>query len=292
MSSLQEKINQIFVARFGPTPLKERLNDIQREHQELQQFPWRDMASLKEETGDLLTSLIQLCTECDWDYKALIQNTLDKIERRKLQYGRLGRKYNVVIYGGAFNPIHKGHIAVAQALLNYCNLFDEVWLMPCNDHMDRKELAPAEHRLEMCRIAAAKDRRIQVFDYEIINNFAGDSYNLLNRLIHDPNYYDLYTFYFAMGVDNANKMHTWSHYEEIQHMITCVVFDRPGYLTSPEGWFRRYPHIYLSLENEGILVNISSTAIREKFRDVDYDDLGQVIDPDVFKYMIEHKLYR
>jgi len=290
LSELQEKIDRIFVSRFGPTPLGERLKDIQREHQELQQFPWRDMASLKEETGDLLTSLLQLCSECDWDYQTLIQNTLDKIERRKNQYLRLGRKYNVVIYGGAFNPIHKGHIAVAKAILNYCNNFDEVWLMPCNDHMEGKDLAPAEDRLEMCRIAAKGDGRIKVFDYEIKKDLAGDTYHLLNQLQHDPKYYDNYTFYFALGMDNALKMNTWSRYEEIQHMITCVVFNRMGYATPTEGWFLKDPHIYLKLEKE--LINVSSTYIREKFQDVSYEDLGSVLDIEVFNYMIEHKLYR
>jgi len=79
--------------------------------------------NLKEEAGDLLASVIQLHTENGWSIE---EKTLEKIQRRKQQYRTLGRKTKVAIYGGAFDPITKGHIQVAQFILNTSKEFDEV----------------------------------------------------------------------------------------------------------------------------------------------------------------------
>ena len=62
---MQEKVNQVFKKNFGYTPLSTRLKDIEREFFELRDYT--DIKNLKEETGDLLCSLIQLCNESGWE---------------------------------------------------------------------------------------------------------------------------------------------------------------------------------------------------------------------------------
>lgn len=103
IKEIQKQVDNKFREHFGYTPLKERLKDIQNEFFEL--MKWQDVKNLKEETGDLLASLIQLCSESGWDSEELIQNTLTKIDGRAEQYKTLGRKTKVAILGGAFNPI-------------------------------------------------------------------------------------------------------------------------------------------------------------------------------------------
>ena len=176
---LQKKVDEKFREHFGYTPLRERMSDLQREFFEL--MKWQDVNNLKEEAGDLLASLTQLCSESGWNSEDLILNTLKKIDTRADQYKTLGRKTKVAILGGAFNPIHNGHIQLAQFVLNASGEFDEVWLMPANNHMYNKDMASPEHRLKMCELAAKKDARIKVFDYEIAHNLKGETYYFFKR---------------------------------------------------------------------------------------------------------------
>jgi len=164
LQNIQKRIDEVFKHNFGYTPLTERLKDINRENLELQRYV--DVPNLKEEAGHLITSALQLCNENGWDAAELIHNTLETINRRHEQYRTLGRKVKVALLGGAFNPITKAHIQMAQFVLNTSGEFDEVWLMPAYDHMNGKQMESAEHRLEMCRIASQVDGRIKVFDYE------------------------------------------------------------------------------------------------------------------------------
>ena len=139
LKDLQKLIDEKFKEHFSYTPLNERLNDIQREFFEL--MKWQDVNNLKEEAGDLLSSVLELCSESGWDAEELIKNTLKKIDRRSDQYKTLGRKTRVAILGGSFNPVHDGHIQLAQFVLNTSGQFDEVWLMPNFASIAGKDMA-------------------------------------------------------------------------------------------------------------------------------------------------------
>jgi len=96
---LQKKVDEVFLKNFGYTPFTERLKDIQREFFEL--MKWNDINNLKEETGDLMSSIIKLCSESGWDFSELVETTLNKINNRSEQYKTLGRKVKVAIFGTA-----------------------------------------------------------------------------------------------------------------------------------------------------------------------------------------------
>src|ERR1700710_1637333 len=100
---LQAAVNEKFLAIFGRTPLKERLDDILRLAIRTSRFS--DVENLKEQSSDLLNSVLQLCSECGWNADELSALNLAKIERRRAQYQSLGRKLKVAIFGGAFDPI-------------------------------------------------------------------------------------------------------------------------------------------------------------------------------------------
>lgn len=259
ISALLRKINKVYVSSFGRTPLKQRLLDIQKETFELSRYV--DLKSMKEEAGDLLTTLLQLFNECEWDINEVVDQNLAKIRKRRKQYKALGRKSQVAILGGAFDPITLGHIQVAQLILNQSMTFDEVYLMPCYNHIFNKKMVSPEHRLEMCRIAAQVDGRIKVFDYEIANKFSGETYNLAKRLFEDKEYKDTHSFSFVIGLDNANSFDTWVNYEELERLARFVVVPRTG--EKPKkgvNWYLKPPHIFL--EPDEPLMEMSSTKVR------------------------------
>jgi len=295
MKDLASKILLTFAKNFGRTPLKQRLDDILGEAQELHRYS--DLKNLKEEAGDLLCSTIQLANECGWTPKELIEATLAKIESRQLQYKSLGRKTKVAILGGAFDPITKGHIQVAQFVLNTSKVFDEVWIMPCFAHMYGKKMASAEDRLEMCKLAAKEDGRIRIFDYEIKNQFAGQTYHLVKRLQDEDFAKHQYDFSLIIGQDNANSFDKWVEYELLERLIRFVIVPRKGVEFDPKvTWYLNQPHIYLNSESP--IMEVSSTEVRRRinlqeweFSDPEVVGADRVLNHDVYWYIMEHKLY-
>jgi hypothetical protein len=128
LAQLSAQIADHFHGAFGRTPLAERVQGILAQATILGRFA--DLDQLRDEAGDLLCSLLQLCSECGWEPAALAEATLAKIEARRDIYARLGRKLKVALPGGAFDPIHRGHLEVATEVLRLGGV-DEVWLMPC-----------------------------------------------------------------------------------------------------------------------------------------------------------------
>jgi nicotinate-nucleotide adenylyltransferase len=284
---LQKKIEEKFKENFGYSSFRERMFDIQNEFFELMR--WQDVKNLKEESGDLLSSLIMLCAENGWNYEELILNTLSKIDKRADQYKTLGRKTKVAILGGAFNPIHKGHIQLAQFVLNASGEFDEVWLMPCFSHMYGKDMTSAEDRLEMCRIAAKVDNRIKIFDYEIRNQLKGETYYFFKKLKEETELNEKYQFAMIIGLDNANTFDKWVNYQELERMAKFVVVPRKGIDRDLNvNWYLQKPHIFLNMEPS--IIEISSTNIRVHFSN-NSTEVINYLDKDVYKYIIENKLY-
>lgn len=277
MKKIQNKVNEKFLEAFGDTPLAQRLEDIFGEAIEL--YRYTNLRNIKEETGDLLASLLQLCNECEWDYEELVQATLDKIDRRKLQYKSLGRKVKVALLGGAFNPPTKGHIQLAQFVLDSSRTFDEVWLMPCYQHMYSKEMVSSEQRLEMCELAAKADGRIKVFDYEIRNQLSGETYHLVKRLLGEKFAKDQYDFSFIISMDNANTFDKWVNYEYLERLIRFVVVPRAGVKKDENvNWYLKEPHIYLG-NNESSIIETSSTQVREILKTITLKELAQSVTP-------------
>ena len=304
LNALLKRINQTYTSIFGRTPLKQRLNDIQKEAFELCRYT--DLKSMKEEAGDLLTTLLQLYNECEWNPEEVIDANLLKIRKRKNQYKALGRKVQVAILGGAFDPITLGHIQAAQLILNQSLVFDEVWVMPCYDHIFNKKMVSPEHRLEMCNIATRNDGRIKVFDYEIANKLSGETYNLAKRLFEDKKYKDSHSFSFVIGLDNANSFDTWVNYEELERLVRFVVIPRTG--EKPKkgvNWYLKPPHIFL--EPDEPLIEMSSTRVRKAFEHL-YNNSGEFLNNEirndpamafniglykgVKEYILSHSIYR
>ena len=288
MSDIQKKVHEVFVENFGKTPLQQRIQDIVRETTELSRFT--DIQNLKEETGDSLASLLALCAESGWNFEELIEETLVKINRRKDQYKKLGRKTSVAVYGGSFDPIHDGHIETCLGILNQSSLFDEIWLMPCYKSLYGKNLSDDVHRLEMCGLAAQVDKRIKVCDWEIKNKIGGESYKIINMLQNEHK--DTHDFSFVIGMDNANKAPTWSNWEHLERSVRFVIVARPGYDIKPENiWYLNPPHIFLQNVKTP---DVSSTQIKkclniEAFRG---DSLPLQICDKVYNYIINNELYK
>ena len=287
MNKIQTDVNKVFVDNFGYTPFKERMTDIQNQY--LRLLKWTDVKNIKENSGNLLSSLIQLCTESDWDIEDVINNTLQTINGRSEQYKTLGRKINVAILGGAFNPIHNGHIQLAQFVLDSTNTFDEVWLMPAYNHMYNKDMVDSEKRLEMCKIACKIDHRIKTFDFEIKHKLRGETYYFIKKLKEEKKLLDKYNFALIIGLDNANSFDKWVNYEELEKVAQFIVVPRKGIKRDYDvDWYLQKPHIFINSETP--ILDISSTEIRNMIKE-NNNNIFNFLDNNIFNYIKTNNLY-
>jgi NAD+ kinase len=286
IAQLSERINARFESAFGRTPLAERVQDILAQATTLGRFA--DMGHLRDEAGDLLASVLQLCSECGWDPATLVDQTLAKIDSRMDIYRRLGRKLKVAILGGAFDPIHLGHVEVAQAVLEHGGV-DEVWLMPCFEHLAGKSMASAQHRLEMCRLATRGIRGVGVFDYEIRHEFRGETYHLVKKLLAEEIARVRCDFRLIIGQDNAESFSSWTNAEGLERLIPFITVPREG-CPAPKlsAWYLRHPHRYL--EGTSQRFPTSSTRIRELIRTRNAE-VETLVSGDVLGYIRSHGLY-
>ena len=149
------------------------------------------------------------------------------------------------IFGGSFNPIHNGHIALARQLKEREGL-DEVWLMvsPQNPLKQSASLLPDEARLEMARKALEGVEGIIASDYEMHLPRPSYTWNTLQALSRD---YPEREFVLMIGGDNWQLFDQWYRADDIKARYPIVVYTRtPG--------------------DEGF-IDISSTEVRQRVRD-------------------------
>jgi nicotinate (nicotinamide) nucleotide adenylyltransferase len=195
---------------------------------------------------------------------------------------------NVAILGGAFNPVTKGHIEIAEYVLKFTNI-KEVWIIPCFSHMYNKDMANHEDRLTMCRLAI-ENEKIKVFDFEITNRIIDGTHAFLKKLLSLEDYASKYNFYYVIGMDNANEFDKWKKADILKETVPFIIVSRGGIdRTGYNQWYTKDLHILL---NAGYhIIKSSSTDIRNWIKDGQYDQVVGYVCPKVLDYIKEKKLY-
>lgn len=199
---------------------------------------------------------------------------------------------NRAIFGGSFDPVHKGHVNLVQQIYDKTEL-DEIIIMPTaispfKQNMERKP-ASAEDRLEMCRLAFADMDFVTVSDYEI--SLSEVSYTV-NTIRHFRTLYPDDNLFFIMGSDMLLSFERWKNFEEILSMCTLIAASREDgetdmdELEAQAETLRRYGNVML-LRTDAY--EISSTEIREKIKN--NSDVSCYMHENVVKYILENKLY-
>lgn len=130
------------------------------------------------------------------------------------------RPQKVGVFGGAFDPPHRTHVALAQAAVEQLQL-DILHIVPTGNAWHKQRgLTAAEHRLEMCRLAFANVYRAVVDERE--TRRAGPSYTI-DTLRELQGQYPAAQLYLIMGADQARALATWHRAEDLAHTaIICV----------------------------------------------------------------------
>lgn len=184
------------------------------------------------------------------------------------------------LFGGTFDPIHNGHLAIARSVLEK-GLADEVWLLitPCNPWKKDKELLDDNIRLEMAVKAVEGISGITVSDYEMHLPIPSYTANTLRKISVD---YPDRRFILTIGADNWAKFHHWHESAFILKNYPIIVYPRKDY---PIGLL---PSGVTLLDMP--LINISSTEIRQMVKDG--DPIEQKVPTSVAGTIQELNLYR
>lgn len=152
------------------------------------------------------------------------------------------------IFGGSFNPVHTGHIALAQAVLRQGGL-DEIWLMvsPQNPLKQQADLLDDHLRFEMAQKALEGIKGIEASDYEFRLPKPSYTWNTLCHLSQD---YPDREFVLLIGGDNWAYFERWRHWKDILRQYRVIVYPRENYAGTID-----MP-----------LLNVSSTEIRQRVR--------------------------
>lgn len=187
----------------------------------------------------------------------------------------------VGLFFGSFNPIHVGHLIIANTMLHNSGM-DEVWFVvsPQNPLKERSTLLADHHRMQMVRRAIDDNYRLRACDVEF--HLPVPSYTCVTLAELSERYPD-YSFCLIMGGDNLAGFHRWRNYEYILEHYHIFVYPRPGY---DGGRFAEHPHVTMV---EVPMMDISSSYIRSQIaqkRSVQY-----LLTEPVFQYLTEMHFY-
>ena len=198
-------------------------------------------------------------------------------------------KKNIGLYFGTFNPIHVGHLIIANHIANYSNL-DEVLLVisPQNPLKKQKSLLEDYHRLNLVKIAIEDNPKLKVSDIEF--SLAKPSYTSLT-LIHLQEKYPSNNFSLIMGEDNLRGFHKWKNYEDILLKHKIIVYPRSLLDYEKTNLFSNNlnKHPQVSFCNAPIM-NISSSFIRNAIKE--NKDISYMLTKPVAKYIEEMHFYK
>ncbi len=197
------------------------------------------------------------------------------------------------IFGGSFDPVHKGHVSLVSELKKALEL-DEIIVMPTGISPFKKDMerrpASGADRLEMCRLAFADMPFATVSDYEISR--VGVSYTF-DTVRHFRSLYPNDKLFWLVGGDMLKSFDRWKNWQEILSMCTLAAVSRQkcgsdrNELEKKAAELRKYGEVLFA---ETKPLEISSTEIRKKI--IKNSDISCYVPQNVVKYILECGLYK
>lgn len=193
-------------------------------------------------------------------------------------------KKKVGLYFGTFNPIHLGHVIIANHMVEFTEL-DEVWLVvtPHNPFKKKNSLLENHHRLEMVYLACEDYPKLKPCDVEFRLPQPNYTVVTLAKLEED---HPTLEFSLIMGEDNLKSFHKWKNYEVILERHKIYVYPRISAVLANDQ-FKDHPGI---IRVEAPVIEISSTFIRNAIKEG--KNIIPLLNPKVWEYIDKMNFYR
>jgi nicotinate-nucleotide adenylyltransferase len=200
----------------------------------------------------------------------------------------------IALFGGTFDPLHKGHLAVAQAALDAPRFsLDRIHFIPADipPHKLQQPITPWHHRYAMVELAVRDHPHFTPSRIEDPQNTHGEPNYSINTVRRFKREHALKTedLYFIIGIDSFRDFPQWREPEALLRECRFIVASRPGFNESTNlilPWIS--PNTITLLAT--VAVDISSTQIRQAV--AQGEPLDKYVVPSVAAYIEQHKLYR
>lgn len=187
----------------------------------------------------------------------------------------------VGLYFGSFNPVHIGHMAVANYMFEYSEM-DELWFVisPQNPFKEQKNLLADHHRYALVYQAIEHFPKFRACNIEFSMPKPSYTVDTIARLKEK---HPDYSFGLIMGSDNIINFHKWKNYEQILADCKLFVYPRPGY---EGGEMMSHPKVHLI---DAPNMEISSSFIRKAI--AEKKDIRAFLPHGVWDYIKEMHFY-
>jgi nicotinate-nucleotide adenylyltransferase len=194
------------------------------------------------------------------------------------------RPKRVGLFGGTFDPVHKGHIASAKSFLN-SKYIESLWILlnPAPPHKQEENFAPYADRLQMLRGAFRPVQNIKISDIE--TRLPKPCYTVQTiRYLKD--HYPGVKFYLCIGYDSYVEFQEWYQWKQILDYCTLLVADRPD--IEPQKEDQKLTNNAIFVEHQS--VRASSTVIRENI--TEGKPIDDMVPESVATFIKENDLYK
>jgi len=187
---------------------------------------------------------------------------------------------HIGLYFGSFNPIHTGHLIIANHVIEYTDI-DKIWFVvsPHNPLKDSHSLLNEYDRLHLVNLAIEDNTKFRASNVEF--QLPKPSYTI-NTLTYLTEKFPLERFSVIMGADSFQNIHRWKNYEQLVAGYTFIVYNRPGFeVTETHG-------AAITVLDAPIL-DISSTYVRKQVREK--KSIKYIVPNNVQQYIEENRYY-
>lgn len=190
----------------------------------------------------------------------------------------------VGLFFGTFNPIHIGHLIIANYMAEFSDL-EEVWFVvtPMSPFKKKSSMLDNTHRLAIANVAVEEYPKLKTSDIEF--KLPQPNYTI-NTLIHIEEKYPEHQFCLIMGEDNLKGFHKWKNYETILKNYQLYVYPRISD-GAVESEFLKHPQVH---RVQAPIVQISSTFIRKSIKAK--KDIRAMLPANVWNYIDEMNFYK
>ncbi len=186
---------------------------------------------------------------------------------------------NIALFGGSFDPIHIGHLNIAEYVRSELNL-DKIIFIPNGNHPQKSDLTDAKIRFEMCKNAVFGNKYFEVSSVELDEFEKHYTIDTVSKILKSMN---LSKLYFIVGADAIYEIETWYKYKELFNLVEFIVVTRES--LSDEKLLYKIDDLIKKYNAEITLMKppkfeVSSSMIREyvrKNRSIKYLTVDNVI---------------